>query len=93
MPDISFRQGTRSDAVCIAVLATQVFLDTYAIEGIRPPLANEALENYSPDAISGLFAKMRLVLSSPNAPAISSHSRNSLTVQPINFSDLVVSPN
>ena len=57
MPDISFRQATPSDAVCIAVLATQVFLDTYAIEGIRLQLANEALENYSPGALSALLAK------------------------------------
>ncbi len=35
--------------MCIAVLAMQVFLDTYATEGVRQDLAEEALTQYSPD--------------------------------------------
>jgi ribosomal protein S18 acetylase RimI-like enzyme len=46
---ISFttRFGQRGDAATIAALSTQVFLDTYATEGVRPDLAREALREYS----------------------------------------------
>lgn len=40
------RTATPADALCIGVLATQVFLDTYATEGIRPDLAREVLAGY-----------------------------------------------
>ena len=53
---VGFRQATESDALYIGVLATQVFLDTYATGGIRPALANEALEHFSTVAIAGLLA-------------------------------------
>lgn len=43
------RMGTPEDGVTVAALATQVFLDTYATEGIRPDLAREAFEEYSAD--------------------------------------------
>ena len=45
---IEFRVATPADALCVGVLATQVFLDTYATEGLRPDLAREALANYNP---------------------------------------------
>jgi len=45
---IEFRVASPVDALCIGVLATQVFLDTYATDGLRPDLAREALANYSP---------------------------------------------
>jgi GNAT superfamily N-acetyltransferase len=35
------------DALCLSVLAIQVFLDTYATEGIRPEIAREVLSSYS----------------------------------------------
>lgn len=35
------------DALCLSVLAMQVFLDTYATEGIRPEIAREVLSSYS----------------------------------------------
>jgi diamine N-acetyltransferase len=41
-----------SDAVTIAALATQVFLDTYATSGVRPDLAREAFHEYSEQAFS-----------------------------------------
>jgi hypothetical protein len=44
--DVGFRAATASDALCIGVLATQVFLDTYATDGIRPSLAREVLEQF-----------------------------------------------
>ena len=56
MHDVSFRTAAGPDALCIGVLATQVFLDTYATKGIRPSLAREALHHYSTDAISAVLA-------------------------------------
>jgi GNAT superfamily N-acetyltransferase len=51
MPDLSaveLRVAKPADALCVGVLATQVFLDTYAAEGLRPDLAREALAKYNP---------------------------------------------
>lgn len=44
------RPGTRNDAVTVAALSVQVFLDTYATNGVRPDLAREALREYSDQA-------------------------------------------
>lgn len=44
------RPGTPQDDTTIAALAIQVYLDTYAIEGIRPDIAREALRDHSPQA-------------------------------------------
>ncbi len=44
------RQATTGDALCLSVLATQVFLDTYATNGISVGLAKEALSVYTEDA-------------------------------------------
>ena len=46
-PDIVLRPATLDDALCLSVLAMQVFLDTYATQGIRPQLAREVLSSYS----------------------------------------------
>ena len=43
----TLRIATIDDSLCIGVLATQVFLDTYATQGIRPALAREALALYA----------------------------------------------
>jgi ribosomal protein S18 acetylase RimI-like enzyme len=51
-PEVEFRRGTPDDALCLGVLAMQVFLDTYANEGIRPALAREALSGYMPEAFA-----------------------------------------
>jgi ribosomal protein S18 acetylase RimI-like enzyme len=51
-PVTEFRRGTPDDALCLGVLAMQVFLDTYATEGIRPDLAREALSGYLPKAFA-----------------------------------------
>lgn len=45
---VDFRVAEPADSLCIGVLATQVFLDTYAADGVRPDLAREVLANYSP---------------------------------------------
>jgi diamine N-acetyltransferase len=51
-PGIALRIAGPSDALCIGVLATQVFLDTYAMDGIRPSLAREVLHHLSTGAIA-----------------------------------------
>lgn len=45
-PAPSIRVGLVADAETISALAIQVFLDTYATEGVRPELANEAFAEY-----------------------------------------------
>ncbi len=47
------RAATPQDALCLSVLAMQVFLDTYATQGIRPAIAREVLASYS----EGVFNK------------------------------------
>ena len=44
---IAFRLAVAADALCLGVLSTQVFLDTYATQGVRPALAREALSQHS----------------------------------------------
>lgn len=44
---LTLRAGSTDDAAVVAALATQVFLDTYATEGVRPDLAREAFRGYS----------------------------------------------
>lgn len=41
------RQARPEDALCLSVLAMQVFLDTYATEGIRAGIAREVMSSYS----------------------------------------------
>ncbi|RBJ80767.1 GNAT family N-acetyltransferase [Pseudomonas sp. MWU12-2534b] len=47
--DFTLRHAERGDALCISGLATQVFLDTYATDGMRSDLAQEALSVYAPE--------------------------------------------
>ena len=49
-PDLPLRPGTTEDATTISALAIQVFLDTYAGDGVRPDLAREALREYASEA-------------------------------------------
>ena len=44
---VRLRPAEPGDALCLSVLAMQVFLDTYATEGIRPEIAREVLSGYS----------------------------------------------
>ena len=55
--DVDIREGTAADALCIAVLAMQVFLDTYAGDGLRDDLAREALSVYAPDVFAKKLAQ------------------------------------
>ena len=51
------RPATSDDAVTVAALSVQVFLDTYATEGIRPDLALEAFSHYSTEAFAARLAE------------------------------------
>ncbi len=49
--------ASAADAETIAALAIQVFLDTYATEGVRPDLAAEAFEQYGVNAFRARFGE------------------------------------
>ena len=51
------RYGKPDDATTIAALATQVFLDTYATQGVRNDLAREAFSEYSAEAFRRRLGK------------------------------------
>ena len=53
---VSFRSGLPADALCVSTLATQVFLGTYALDGIRPSLAREVREQLSVGKVEALLA-------------------------------------
>lgn len=55
-PSITLRAARPDDALCLSVLAMQVFLDTYATEGIRPALAREVLASYSAEVFAAALA-------------------------------------
>ena len=42
-----YRRARADDALCLGVLAIQVFMDTYATGGVRPSVAREVLGAYS----------------------------------------------
>ncbi len=52
MSELNFnlRMASEQDAVTISALSIQVFLDTYATEGVRPDLAREAHCEYAIEA-------------------------------------------
>jgi len=53
---ITYRLAQPADALCLGVLSTQVFLDTYALQGVRPALAREVLAQHSVAAYDALLA-------------------------------------
>ncbi|WP_237151342.1 GNAT family N-acetyltransferase [Pseudomonas sp. ADAK18] len=57
VPEILIRDAVPDDALCLGVLGMQVFLDTYATQGIRGSIAAEALQAFSPEALSRLIAQ------------------------------------
>ena len=50
------RAARPEDALCLSVLATQVFLDTYAVDGIRPQIAREVTSAYAPARFEAALA-------------------------------------
>jgi GNAT superfamily N-acetyltransferase len=55
--NFSLRAARPEDALCLGVLGTQVFLDTYATTGIRPTLAREVLAAFATARIESLLAQ------------------------------------
>ncbi len=56
-PDaITFRAARPDDALCLGVLSTQVFLDTYARQGVRAAVANEVLSHHSVAVYEAMLA-------------------------------------
>jgi diamine N-acetyltransferase len=55
--EFSFRKATPDDALCISVLGMQVYLDTYAPEGIRLSIAEDVLHNFSPPVIAEVMTQ------------------------------------
>ena len=53
---IEVRSAIGADAVAVAALAVQVFLDTYATDGVRPDLAREAFAAHSVEAFARRLA-------------------------------------
>lgn len=47
LANFTYRPAVPSDALTLSALATQVFFDTYATDGIDADLATEALNVYS----------------------------------------------
>ncbi len=76
------RSATPGDAATIAALATQVFLDTYATEGVRPDLAHEAFTEYGVDAFaSRLREPGRRFLLAEHATALLGFAESIVTPQ------------
>ena len=53
----TLRPATEADALCLGVLATQVFLDTYAFAGITEAVANEVRDAFSTEAFSQILGQ------------------------------------
>ena len=53
---ITIRPARPDDAVCLGVLSTQVYLDTYAPAGIRSGIARDVLANHSVARYEALLA-------------------------------------
>ncbi len=56
-PAIALRTATSADALRLGVLATQVFLDTYATDGITDAVAHEVRTAFSTEAFAALLAR------------------------------------
>jgi diamine N-acetyltransferase len=57
--EVTYRTAVEPDALSLSVLATQVFLDTYATQGVRPAVAREARQLLSEEAFAALLADPR----------------------------------
>jgi GNAT superfamily N-acetyltransferase len=55
----TYRTAVAADALCLSVLATQVFLDTYATQGIRPAIAREVRQYLSEEAFAEVLSHPR----------------------------------
>lgn len=56
-PAVDLHEGVVADADAVSALAIQVFLDTYATDGVRPDLAREAFAEYSAERFGARLAE------------------------------------
>lgn len=56
MADWTIRPARPDDALCLSVLAMQVYLDTYALQGISAPIARDVLRAFAPARFESLIA-------------------------------------
>ena len=56
-PAFELRPARPDDALCLAVLAQQVYLDTYATQGIRPAIARDVHAQFSQAAFDALMQR------------------------------------
>ncbi|HEY4080430.1 MAG TPA: GNAT family N-acetyltransferase [Burkholderiaceae bacterium] len=59
---MQIRLATSDDALSLGALGTQVFLDTYAVLGIRPSLAEEVRRSFSMSAMQTALAQPGVVI-------------------------------
>jgi len=57
LAQVHLRRATPEDALCLSVLGMQVWLDTYATEGIRPAIAREVMASFSIHAMAATLAR------------------------------------
>ena len=57
MIEVQIRQGESGDALCISALGMQVFMATYATQGIRASLVHEMNHSLSVDAVRALLSR------------------------------------
>jgi GNAT superfamily N-acetyltransferase len=57
--EVTYRTAVEPDALSLSVLATQVFLDTYATQGVRPAVAREVRRYLSEEAFAELLTQPR----------------------------------
>ena len=83
MSNYAFRDACAGDAVTLSALSIQVFLDTYATEGVRPDLAREAHEEYSVTAFERRIAEpqRRFILAERDAGLLGFSEVTSSSVQ------------
>lgn len=57
VPEVTLRDAQADDALCIGVLGTQVYLDTYATHGIRSAIAREVQADFGTAAVAASLAR------------------------------------
>ena len=62
MSTLQIRLAKPDDALCLGALATQVFLDTYAVAGIRASVAEHARTAFATSAMQNLLANPEVML-------------------------------
>ncbi|MCD5995811.1 GNAT family N-acetyltransferase [Pseudomonas sp. CDFA 602] len=59
---VVLRDALPEDALCLGALGAQVFLDTYATQGIREAIAHEVFDVFSPQAMTQAITRPACIL-------------------------------